>query len=256
MILTDTHAHLYSSQFNADRDAMIQRAIDANVSRLFLPNIDLDSIEGMLELSKKYPENCFAMMGLHPCDVKPESYESILEKMEHWLSIEKFCAVGEIGIDLYWDKTTLDIQLSAFKTQCNWASERNLPVVIHTRESMDLCIQTIKKMKLDNLRGVFHCFTGSVEQAKEITKLGFMLGIGGVVTYKNTNLRETLTHIDLQHILLETDAPYLSPVPHRGKRNESANIQIVAQTLSEVYNCTVKQIADITTSNSKTLFGV
>jgi len=254
MILTDTHAHLYTSQFNGDRDAMLQRALESGVSRMFLPNIDMESIAGMMALSKKYPDNCFPMMGLHPCDVKAENYETVLNAMEKWLDSYDFCAVGEIGIDLYWDKTTLDIQLKAFEIQCRWAYERNLPIVIHTRESMDLCIQTLKKMNMKGLRGVFHCFTGSLDQSREIIKLGFMLGIGGVVTYKNTNLRETLSQIDLKHIVLETDAPYLTPVPHRGKRNESSYITYIAQTLSEVYACSIADIAETTTRNSLELF--
>lgn len=256
MTFTDSHTHLYHPPFDTDRTEMIQRALDAGVTRLFMPNINIESTEGLMRLTAQYPDNCFAMMGLHPCDVRAETMHKELENVQHWLFSGKypFCAVGEIGIDLYWDKSTLDIQKEAFEIQCKWAHELNLPICIHTRDSLDITIQLLKKRDLKGLRGIFHCFTGSVEQGREIIKLGYKMGIGGVVTYKNTHLRDTLLHIPIEHILLETDAPYLPPVPYRGKRNESAYLVKIAETLAQVYGKSVEEIAEITTHNSIDLF--
>lgn len=255
MTLIDTHTHLYEEQFEADRTEMIQRAIDNGVSKMIIPNVDATTIKGMMDLVKQFPEHIFPMMGLHPCYVKPETYKAELEIIKSNLDKGEFVAVGEIGIDLYWDKTTLDIQKEAFELQCDWAIEKSLPVAIHSRDSTHILIELLKKMK-DKPHGVFHCFTGSLEEANEIIKLGFYLGIGGVLTYKNTQLRDTLKHIPLDKIVLETDAPYLPPVPHRGKRNESAYTKLVAETLCTVYEKGLDEIAVVTTQNATNLFGI
>ncbi len=255
MTLIDTHTHLYEEQFDADRTEMIQRAIDNGVSKMIIPNVDATTIKGMMDLVQQFPTNVFPMMGLHPCYVKPETYKTELEIIKSNLDKGEFVAVGEIGIDLYWDKTTLDIQKEAFELQCDWAIEKSLPVAIHSRDSTHILIELLKKMK-DKPHGVFHCFTGSLEEANEIIKLGFYLGIGGVLTYKNTHLRDTLKHIPLDKIVLETDAPYLPPVPHRGKRNESAYTKLVAETLCTVYEKGLDEIAAVTTQNARDLFGI
>ena len=284
MILVDTHTHLYEEQFDADRTEMIERSINAGVSKMIIPNVDTTTIEPMLDLVKQFPQNIFAMIGLHPCYVKPETYKQELEIVRKYLFEGKetrderkekrdekhetrderqetnifsnhFVAVGEIGIDMHWDKSTLDIQKEAFEIQCDWAIEKDLPVAIHARESTHILIEILKKRK-ENPRGVFHCFTGSLEEANEIIKLGFYLGIGGVVTYKNTHLRETLKQIPLDKIVLETDSPYLPPVPFRGKRNESAYTKLVAETLCSVYEKGFDEIAKITTQNAYTLFKI
>lgn len=257
MTIVDTHTHLYEEQFDADRTEMIQRAIDSHVSRMIIPNVDSTTIEPMLALTQQFPEHVFPMMGLHPCYVKPETYKAELETIKKYLFDTKhsFKAVGEIGIDLYWDKTTLDLQKEAFDIQCDWAIEKKLPVAIHSRDSTHILIDILKKRE-QNPNGVFHCFTGSAEEAKEILKLGFYLGIGGVVTYKNTHLRDTLKQIPLDKIVLETDSPYLPPVPYRGKRNESAYTKIVAETLCSVYERSLDEIASVTTQNAQDLFGI
>jgi TatD DNase family protein len=264
----DTHTHLYEAQFDADRTAMIERAINTGVSKMIIPNVDATTIKGMLDLVQQFPTNIFPMMGLHPCYVKPESYKAELEIVRQYLFNDhkeisnlqspisnSFIAVGEIGLDLYWDKSTLDIQKEAFELQCDWAIEKNLPVAIHSRDSTHILIELLKKRK-NKPRGVFHCFTGSLEEANEILKLGFYVGIGGVVTYKNTHLRDTLKHLPLDKIVLETDAPYLPPVPFRGKRNESAYTKLVAETLCSVYEKGLEEIAAVTTQNAKDLFGI
>lgn len=265
MTFTDTHTHLYEEQFDLDRTAMVERSINSGVSKMIIPNVDSTTIKGMMELVQQFPSNVFPMMGLHPCYVKPETYKEELEIIKSNLfgvgdnnsplGVSGFVAVGEIGIDLYWDKTTLEIQKEAFGLQCNWAIEKNLPVAIHSRDSTHVLIEILKKRK-QNPRGVFHCFTGSAEEANEILKLGFYLGIGGVVTYKNTHLRDTLKHIPLDKIVLETDSPYLPPVPYRGKRNESAYTKLVAETLCTVYEKGLDEIAAVTTQNAKDLFGI
>lgn len=264
----DTHTHLYEAQFDADRTAMIERAIDTGVSKMIIPNVDATTIKGMLDLVQQFPTNIFPMMGLHPCYVKLESYKAELEIVRQYLFNDhkeisnlqspitnSFIAVGEIGLDLYWDKSTLDIQKEAFELQCDWAIEKQLPVAIHSRDSTHILIELLKKRK-NKPRGVFHCFTGSLEEANEILKLGFYVGIGGVVTYKNTHLRDTLKHLPLDKIVLETDAPYLPPVPFRGKRNESAYTKLVAETLCSVYEKGLEEIAAVTTQNAKDLFGI
>ena len=253
MILIDTHTHLYSEQFDNDRTEMIKRAIASNVEKMYLPNIDVSSIEGMLALEREFPENCFPMMGLHPTSVK-EDYKEQLSIMENWLTQRDFVAIGEIGIDLYWDKTFQEAQIDAFKTQIGWAKEKNIPFVIHSRDATSEVIEVLKETHHADMRGIFHCFGGSLEEAREIIDLGFYLGIGGIVTFKNSKLGETLKEIDLKHIVLETDAPYLTPTPYRGKRNESAYINFIAEKMTEVKNCTLKEIAEITTQNALNLF--
>jgi len=258
MILTDTHSHLYVSRFDNDRDAAVQRCLDNDVKRIFLPNIDSTSIDALVALSRKYPKHCFPMMGIHPCSVK-DDYQRELEIARDWLFNQhhniKFHAVGEIGIDLHWDKSTLNMQIEAFEQQIEWAKQLNLPIVIHARESFDEIFEVLDRVNDDQLSGVLHCFTGSVEQAKRIINYGnFMLGFGGVLTYKKANLGAVLNEIDLQHVVLETDAPYLTPVPFRGKRNESSYVRYVAEKVAEVKRMPLHEVADITTKNAERLF--
>ncbi len=251
----DTHTHLYDEKFDSDRTAMIQTAINEGVEKMYLPNCDSTTIEGMFAVEKEFPDHCFAMMGLHPCYVK-EHVADELKIVEQWLSQRKFAAVGEIGLDYYWDKTFVHEQKSAFRTQIEWSLQYNLPIVIHTRESTKDTIDIVKEFQSRGVRGVFHCFSGSLETAKQITDMGFYLGIGGVLTYKNAGLQEVVQHIDLKHIVLETDAPYLTPVPHRGKRNESAYVSLVAQKLSELKEVDLMEVENITSDNAMELFGV
>lgn len=255
MVLTDTHTHLYSEEFSGDRAEMIKRALDKGVSRFFIPAIDSGYVQGMYELEKQYPENVFLMMGLHPCYVK-ENYEEELACVEREFAKRKFFAVGEIGIDLYWDKTTLDIQKIAFKRQIQLAKKYKLPIVIHCRESFDEIFEVLESEKGDDLFGIFHCFTGTYEQALQAISYNMKLGIGGVVTFKNGKIDQFLHQIDLKHIVLETDSPYLAPTPYRGKRNESSYISLVAEKLALVYETDVHEIARITTENSKSVFGI
>jgi TatD DNase family protein len=256
MILTDTHTHLYSSQFQDDRNEMMQRAIDAGVSRFFVPSIDSSYTQKMYDLESQFPDYVFLMMGLHPCYVKPETFETELAFVEEELNKRKFYTVGEIGIDLFWDKTTLDIQKIAFKKQIQLAKKHKLAINIHCRDAFDEVFEVLESEKSDDLFGIFHCFTGDFEQAQKAISLGLKLGIGGVVTFKNGKIDQFLNQIDIQHIVLETDSPYLAPVPHRGKRNESSYTLLVAQKLSEIYNLPIGEIARITTENSKAIFGI
>ncbi len=255
MLLTDTHTHLYSAEFDIDRKQVVERAIASGVKKFFLPNIDSSSVEGMIALCGQFPENCFSMIGLHPTSVK-ENYEEELEGVKEWLGKHKFCAIGEIGIDLYWDKTFFTQQQLAFETQIKWAHEFSLPIVIHSRNSFNEIVEVLQKNKNENQRGIFHCFSGSKEQAEKAISLGFKLGIGGVLTYKNSGLGQAIAGIDLKHLVLETDSPYLTPVPHRGKRNESGYITLVAQKLAEIKNISVDEVAEITTANAKEVFGI
>ncbi|MFN3444743.1 MAG: TatD family hydrolase [Bacteroidia bacterium] len=255
MIFTDTHTHLYSEEFNDDREAMVKRAIDARVKRLFLPNIDIKSIQPMLDLVWKFPDHCFPMMGLHPCSVD-EHVEAHLFQIQKWFKKRKFYAVGEIGLDFYWSVEFKEQQIMAFKKQIQWAIQMDLPINIHSRNSTDEVIAILQEMKHTLLRGIFHCFSGNAQQAKQITELGFYLGIGGVLTYKKSELPDAIADIDLQHLVLETDAPYLSPVPYRGKRNESAYIVNIAEKLAELKNTTVEKVANITTENSVKIYGI
>ncbi|MHA7842116.1 MAG: TatD family hydrolase [Winogradskyella sp.] len=255
MVITDTHTHLYSEAFEEDRSAMIRRAIEANVSRFFIPAIDSAYTEAMFQLEKDFPENIFLMMGLHPTHVK-ENFKDELAHVENMLSQRKFYAVGEIGIDLYWDKTTLDIQIEAFKYQINLAKKYKLPIVIHCREAFDEIFEVLEQEKSDDLFGIFHCFTGTLEQAYKAISYNMKLGIGGVVTFKNGKIDQFINKIGLEHIVLETDSPYLAPKPYRGERNESLYIIKVLEKLSELYGISVEEIADITTKNSKHVFGI
>ena len=255
MQFIDTHSHLYSSQFDEDRTKAVREAIDAGVSTILLPNISSEYTKGMLELCAEFPKNCYPMMGLHPCDVKEENSKAELAHVEQELVTGKYIAVGEIGLDLYWDKTKLDIQKEAFIHQIELAKKYKLPIAIHVRDSFNEAIEIIEKLNDENLRGVFHCFTGNVEDAKRVINLGgFYLGIGGVLTFKNSGLDKTIAEIDLQHLILETDSPYLAPTPFRGKRNESKYIINIAEKLADVHKINIKEVAEITTENAKKLF--
>ncbi|RAJ04081.1 TatD DNase family protein [Chitinophaga skermanii] len=254
MNFIDTHTHLYSEEFGTDRTAMVQRALDAGVQELYMPNIDSSSIAGMLELVQNYPSNCFPMMGLHPCYVK-ENVEDELAIVAEWLKKGKFYAVGEIGLDFYWDKTFVEQQYHAFETQIKLALAHDLPIAIHSRESTRECIDIVKKLHDGRLTGVFHCFSGTLEEAREIIDMGgFKLGIGGVVTFKKAGLDAIVAEIGMEHIVLETDAPYLAPVPYRGKRNESAYLPLVAQKIADVKNLKIEDVAAITSTNARKLF--
>ncbi len=256
MILTDTHTHLYSKEFDADRTDLIEKAIKSGITRFFLPNVDSESIPGMFQVEKQFPTNCFAMIGLHPCSVNPR-YQQELQIMEHWLSRRKFVAIGEIGIDLYWDKTFFPQQQDAFRKQIELSQKHGLPYVIHSRNSFDEVMEIIREYSNDFTKAIFHCFSGNVEQAQEVIKMGnFKLGIGGVVTFKNSGLDKVVEAIDLKHLVLETDAPYLAPVPYRGKRNEPDYLLLIAKKIAEIKNISVEEVAAVTTKNSIDIFGV
>lgn len=254
-MLIDTHIHLYDERFDADRAETLQRAINAGVTRLYLPNCDSSTIGPMLETEARFPEHCFAMMGLHPTYVN-ETVEDELAVVRHWIDQRPFAAIGEIGLDYYWDTTHKEAQQHAFRTQMAWAVEKNLPIVIHNREATRDTIDLVKEFSGRGVRGVFHCFSGSFETAKEITALGFYLGIGGVLTYPKAGLGEVLQKLGPEHLVLETDAPYLSPVPHRGQRNECAYIPLIAGHLAAILGMSPDEIAQLTTQNAKALFGV
>jgi len=252
--MIDTHTHLYAEEFDEDRKEAIQRALDRGITEFYLPAIDSESHEKMLQLESEYPNRIFSMMGLHPCYVKPESWEKELELVKNYLDQRHFPAIGEIGIDLYWDKSTLDIQVKAFKQQIDWAIEKDLPIVIHTRESFDETFDVLERKKHPKLRGIFHCFSGNLEQAKQALDLNFILGIGGVVTFKNGKIDQFLNEIPLDKIVLETDSPYLAPVPFRGKRNESSYLDLVAGKLVDIYQKDFAEIDKTTTENAKRIF--
>ncbi|WP_409417878.1 TatD family hydrolase [Flavobacterium sp. PS2] len=254
-IITDTHTHLYSEEFDQDRGEMIQRAIDAGVSRFFIPAIDAACTQSMYDLEQKYPDNVFLMMGLHPTYVK-DNYLDELKHVETELAKRKFYAVGEIGIDLYWDKTHLKEQQIAFRTQIQWAKQYKLPIVIHCRDAFDEIFEILEEEKSDDLFGIFHCFTGTHEQALQAISYNMKLGIGGVVTFKNGKIDQFLNQIDLKHIVLETDSPYLAPIPFRGKRNESIYLLNVVSKLADIYDVSEEEIAAVTTQNSKDVFGI
>lgn len=254
MKLIDSHAHIYASEFKEDIGDVIERARQAGLVKIYMPNIDHDSIDDMMNLADKYKDFCIPMMGLHPCYVK-RGFEKGLYEVEQYLNTGMFCAVGEIGTDLYWDKTLFEEQKEAFKIQCELALKHKLPVAIHCRESIDETIALVKTFAEQGLKGVFHCFTGSLDQARQITELGFKLGLGGVTTFKNGKLAPVIENIELGHFLLETDSPYLAPTPMRGKRNEPAYVKNIADKIAEVLDMDVVQIAEITTHNSLSLFG-
>ena len=255
MIITDTHTHLYSEAFDDDRKEVINRAIELGVTRFFIPAIDSTYTKGMFNLEKEFSEHVFLMMGLHPTHVK-DNYKEELKHVEEMLTQRPFVAVGEIGIDLYWDKTTLSIQQDAFRRQIRLAKKHKLPIVIHCRESFDEIFEILEEEKGDDLYGIFHCFTGTIEQAHKAISYNMKLGIGGVVTFKNGKIDQFLNQIDLKHIVLETDAPYLAPTPYRGKRNESSYIINVLNKMSDIYNVPIEKIAEITTANSKEVFKI
>ena len=254
-MITDTHTHLYSEQFDEDRAAMIQRAKDAGVSRFFIPAIDSSYTQRMLDLESNFKDDVFLMMGLHPTSVK-ENYKEELTHVREWLDKRAFIGIGEIGIDLYWDRSFLVQQQEAFKTQIQWAKEKKLPIVIHCREAFNEIFEVLETEKGSDLFGIFHCFTGTLEQAQKAISYNMKLGIGGVATFKNGKIDKFLNTIDIKHIVLETDAPYLAPTPYRGKRNESSYITQVLSKLASIYNVSAEEIAHITTENSKAVFGV
>lgn len=255
MIITDTHTHLYSPEFDNDREQVIQKAIDCGVKRFFVPAIDSQYTERMFQLKQKFPDNVFLMNGLHPCSVA-ENYQEELRKVEDLMRQHSFCAVGEIGIDLYWDKTFFAQQQQAFVSQIRLAKKHRLPIVIHCREAFDPIFEILEQEKSDFLYGIFHCFTGDKQQAQKAISYGMKLGIGGVVTFKNGKIDQFLNEIPLEHIVLETDSPYLAPVPFRGKRNESAYLLYVLNKVAEIYGITPQEVAQITTENSRKIFGV
>lgn len=256
MVLTDTHTHLYYETDPVKRAELMNACFDNKVERLFLPNVDVASIPMVFNLVDAYPQNCFAMLGLHPCDVK-DDWRQQLETIGAAISQHRIYAIGEIGIDLHWDKTTLANQIEAFKIQIGWAKENGLPIVIHCREAFDEVFQVLQEEHDERLRGIFHCFSGTLEQAQKVIDLNFYLGIGGVVTYKNSGLDKVVEQIDIKHIVLETDSPYLTPVPFRGKqRNQSAYITYVAEKVADLHKTSIEAIAEATTANSVKIFGV
>lgn len=254
MLLIDTHTHLYSEEFSQDREEMIQRAIHANVKHLFVPAIDSGYTKEMYKVEEQFPDHVHLMMGLHPCYVKPDTYLQELEFVEHELQRRPFYAVGEIGVDMYWDQSTKEIQQEAFQKQIQLAKKHQLPINIHCRDAFHEVFEVLEKEKAPNLYGIFHCFSGDIDQAKKALSYNLKLGIGGVVTFKNGKIDQFLKEIPIEEIVLETDAPYLAPVPYRGKRNESSYLTLVADKLSEIYGLSLHEVADITTKNAKSVF--
>jgi TatD DNase family protein len=255
MLLTDTHTHIYYHAGTAKLQEHLTRCFDNGIQRLFLPNVNSASIKPVFDTVAAYPDHCFPMLGLHPCDVK-ENYVEELINIRKSLDTHKVHAIGEIGLDLYWDKSTLEIQKDAFRTQVQWAKELNLPIDIHCREAFTELFELLEELHDDKLFGVLHCFTGTLEQAHHAIDLGFALGIGGVVTFKKAGLDQVVKEIDLKHIVLETDAPYLAPVPYRVKENESSYLVYVAQKVADLHQLSIEQVAEITTENSKRIFGI
>lgn len=252
--LIDTHAHIYADEFRADIPNVIGSAQKSGIRQIYMPNIDVESIAPMLQLEVQYPGYCIPMMGLHPCYVQAD-FSAALQTVKEWLDKRRFSAVGEIGLDYHWDRSNIDVQKQVFEQQVIWAKELDLPVVIHSRKSLDDCISIIKKHQHGKLRGVFHCFSGSLEEAKKIEGLGFLMGIGGVITYKNAGVKEVVKHIPIESLVLETDAPYLTPVPFRGKRNEPTYLEYIVDTLAEAKGMNKEIVADQTTQNALKLFG-
>ena len=255
MNFIDTHTHLFASEFDNDIDIVIKNALDNGISKMLLPNIDSTTTTKMLQLCDRHPNNCYPMIGLHPCSVKKDNLEKEISHVEQMLSQNKFIAVGEIGLDLYWDKSTLDLQKIAFESQIELAKKYKLPIAIHVRDSFDEAIEIVERLNDDNLSGVFHCFTGNLEEAQRIINLNnFYLGIGGVVTFKNGGINKIINQISLDRIILETDSPYLSPTPFRGTRNESKYLLNIAHKMAELYNIDIEDIAKKTTKNAIDLF--
>ncbi len=255
MIFTDTHTHLNSEQFDGDRNDVIQRAINAGVERLFIPSVDSEYTQSMFDVANTFPNNVYLMMGVHPTHIK-ENYKEELKIAREWLETGKFVAVGEIGIDLYWDHTYVNEQKEAFRTQVQWAKELDLPINIHCRNAFEEVFEILEEEKSEKLFGIFHCFTGTLEDAKKAISYNLKLGIGGVATFKNGKIDQFLAEIPLEHIVLETDAPYLAPKPFRGKRNESSYVINIAEKLATIYQKSLKEIAQITSQNSINIFGV
>jgi len=255
MNLVDTHTHLYVEEFSKDIQQVIERAENEGVNKFFLPAIDSSETKAMFDLEKNYPGKCFAMAGLHPCSVK-ENYKDELDKVEQLLNERKFAAIGETGLDFYWDKTFVNEQYESLNIQAQWALQYNIPLVLHTRDAMQETIDVITSYNGKGLTGIFHCFGGTHQNAQDIINQNFFLGIGGVVTYKNSGLAEIIKDIDLDYIVLETDAPYLTPVPFRGKRNESSYLKYIAQKIAEIKNISVEEVAERTTKNAKKIFGI
>jgi TatD DNase family protein len=252
-MLIDTHAHLYGPEFISDIENVIQRARGAGIEKIFLPAIDSNSLPEMLALENKYNDICIAMIGVHPCYVK-DNYKDELDIVQDYLCKRKFAAVGEVGLDFYWDKTFANEQYEAFRIQIEWAIQYQLPIIIHTRNAMQETINIIKEYASKGIQGIFHCFSGTYANANEIIDAGFYLGIGGVLTYKNSGLAEVVAQIDLKHIVLETDAPYLAPLPYRGKRNESSYLKYIVEKLALIKNMTIKEVEMITTANAMKVF--
>jgi TatD DNase family protein len=251
----DTHAHIYAEEFKSDESSMLSRCDENGVNKIFMPNIDHTSIDAMLEVELKNPARCYAMMGLHPCSVKKD-FEKELYLVESWLNRRKFAAIGEMGTDLYWDKTLWNEQKEAFTVQVNLAKKYELPLVIHCRESIDETIALLKPLADGKLTGIFHCFSGTADQAKEIIAMNFYLGIGGVVTFKNGGMDKVLPNLDVNRLVLETDSPYLAPVPHRGKRNEPSYLTLVAQKICEIRKLKLSELQKITSDNAMKIFKI
>ena len=249
----DSHVHIYSKKYDDDRADVIRRSSENGVGKLFMPNIDVESIDAMLEAELKYPGVCIPLMGLHPCDVRKD-FEKELYIMENWINKREFAGIGETGLDLYWDKTFFEQQKEALRIQIQWAKQKKWPIILHCRDSMAETIQIIKEEKTADLRGIFHCFSGTMDQAKEIIDLGFLLGIGGVATYKNGGLDKILPNIGLDYIVLETDGPYLAPVPHRGKRNLPEYIPIIAERIADLTGNSLEKVSEATQENSNGIF--
>jgi len=253
-MFVDSHSHIYSVDFSLDRDEVITRALEAGVERIVLPNIDSSSIKPLMDLTDTIPGLFFPLLGLHPTSVK-EDFRKELQILEYWLGKRKFYGIGEIGIDLFWDKSFLEEQIEAFVTQISWAKSRNFPIVIHVRESFNEVMEQLRKVHAPGLQGVFHSFTGNLEQAEQIIELGFKIGINGIITFKNSDLGETIQKIDPRHLLIETDSPWLAPVPHRGKRNECSYVVTVAAKIAQLHDTSIENIAAITSKNAMELFG-
>lgn len=253
-MFVDTHSHIYSEEFSTDRAEVIARAVKAGVNKIILPNIDSSTIKSMLDLADSGPQLFIPLIGLHPTSVK-EDFRKELQIIEYWFDKRKFSGIGEIGIDLYWDKTFINEQIEAFRIQIGWAKTMRIPIVLHVRDSFPEVFEVIQQEKAESLTGVFHSFTGNAEQAAQVIDLGFKIGIGGIVTFKNSGLDNVVQQIDLQHILLETDSPWLAPVPHRGRRNESAFITAVASKIALLHETSIEEVARITTQNAQQLFG-
>ncbi|QHL86644.1 YchF/TatD family DNA exonuclease [Nibribacter ruber] len=253
MKFIDTHAHIFAPEFDQDQDQMIQRAQDALITEIYMPNIDQTSIEAMLALEAKYPSLCHSLMGLHPCYVK-EDFQQVLYEIEAWFQKRTFKGIGEAGLDLYWDKTFFAQQQEVLRIQCQWAKQYKIPIILHTRDAFQETLAIVNEQQEGTLRGIFHCFSGTVEEAHQAIEAGFLLGIGGVATFKNGGLEPVLQEIDLKHLVLETDSPYLAPVPFRGKRNEPSYLPKVAQRLADLKSLPLEEVAAATSANATQLF--